>query len=171
MMTGTDFKSIFKILSVVVVGFVIFKMVRKVFYQQSNQMVGRKAQLGKMTLLTGFGGFLSSVMAIGAGMIYVPAMKFFGNLEARKSIGSSLNIMMVVIPFAVVAHFLILDNYQMENLVDESVLLLVLVLTNFIGSKFGAIIGFNMFSEDFLIKLFIGVLSITWLNYLIDILF
>ena len=171
MMTGTDFKSIFKILSVVVVGFVIFKMVRKVFYQQSNQMVGRKAQFGKMTLLSGFGGFLSSVMAIGAGMIYVPAMKFFGNLEARKSIGSSLNIMMVVIPFAVVAHFLILDNYQMENLVDESVLLLVLVLTNFIGSKFGAIIGFNMFSEDFLIKLFIGVLSITWLNYLIDILF
>ena len=171
MMTGTDFKSIFKILSVVVVGFVIFKMVRKVFYQQSNQMVGRKAQLGKMTLLSGFGGFLSSVMAIGAGMIYVPAMKFFGNLEARKSIGSSLNIMMVVIPFAVVAHFLILDSNQMEKLVDESVLLLVLVLTNFIGSKFGAIIGFNMFSEDFLIKLFIGVLSITWLNYLIDILF
>ena len=171
MITGTDFKSIFKILSVVVVGFVIFKMVRKVFSQQSNLTAGKEAQLGKMTLLSGFGGFLSSVMAIGAGMIYVPAMKFFGNLEARKSIGSSLNIMMVVIPFAVVAHFLILDNNQVENLFDESVLLLVLVLTNFFGSKFGAVIGFSMFSEDFLIKLFIAVLSITWINYLFDILF
>ena len=79
--------------------------------------------------------------------------------------------MMVVIPFAVVAHFLILDNNQVENLFDESVLLLVLVLTNFLGSKFGAVIGFNMFSEDFLIKLFIAVLSITWINYLFDILF
>ncbi|MED6337834.1 MAG: sulfite exporter TauE/SafE family protein, partial [Candidatus Thermoplasmatota archaeon] len=63
MITGTQFKSIFKILSVVVVGFVIFKMANRMMNEQSNSIVEREVQLGKMTSLSGFGGFLSSVMA------------------------------------------------------------------------------------------------------------
>ena len=66
MITGNQFKSIFKILSIVVVGFVIFKMTNRMIKEQSNSIVERDVQLGKMTSLTGFGGFLSSVMAIGA---------------------------------------------------------------------------------------------------------
>ena len=127
-----------------------------------------EVQIGKMTSLSAFGGFLSSVMAIGAGMIYVPAMKFFGNLETRRSIGSSLNIMMVVLPFAIVAHFMLLNDYQISQLIDESILLIVLIIANFSGSKFGAILGFRLFDESILMKLFIGVLSITWINYVID---
>ena len=121
-----------------------------------------------MTSLSAFGGFLSSVMAIGAGMIYVPAMKFFGNLETRKSIGSSLNIMMVVVPFAIVAHFMLLNDYQISQLLDEAILLIILIVANFSGSKMGAILGFKLFDEHVLMKVFIGVLSITWVNYVID---
>ena len=76
MMTGTEFKSIFKVLSVIVVGFVIFKMIRKLNSESSDSKLEGEVQIGKMTSLSAFGGFLSSVMAIGAGMIYVPAMKF-----------------------------------------------------------------------------------------------
>ena len=168
MMTGTEFKSIFKVLSVIVVGFVIFKMIRKLNSESSDSKLEGEIQIGKMTSLSAFGGFLSSVMAIGAGMIYVPAMKFFGNLETRKSIGSSLNIMMVVVPFAIVAHFMLLNNYQISQLIDESILLIVLIIANFSGSKFGAILGFRLFDENILMKVFIGVLSITWINYVID---
>ena len=168
MMTGTEFKSIFKVLSVIVVGFVIFKMIRKLNSESSDSKLEGEVQIGKMTSLSAFGGFLSSVMAIGAGMIYVPAMKFFGNLETRKSIGSSLNIMMVVVPFAIVAHFMLLNDYQISQLIDESILLIVLIIANFSGSKFGAILGFRLFDENILMKLFIGVLSITWINYVID---
>lgn len=168
MMTGTEFKSIFKVLSVIVVGFVIFKMIRKLNSESADSKLEGEVQIGKMTSLSAFGGFLSSVMAIGAGMIYVPAMKFFGNLETRKSIGSSLNIMMVVVPFAIVAHFMLLNDYQISQLIDESILLIVLIIANFSGSKFGAILGFRLFNESILMKVFIGVLSITWINYVID---
>ena len=168
MITGTEFKSIFKVLSVIVVGFVIFKMIRKLNSESSDSKLEGEVQIGKMTSLSAFGGFLSSVMAIGAGMIYVPAMKFFGNLETRKSIGSSLNIMMVVVPFAIVAHFMLLNDYQISQLIDESILLIVLIIANFSGSKFGAILGFRLFDESVLMKVFIGVLSITWINYVID---
>ncbi len=168
MMTGTEFKSIFKVLSVIVVGFVIFKMIRKLNSESADSKLEGEVKIGKMTSLSAFGGFLSSVMAIGAGMIYVPAMKFFGNLETRKSIGSSLNIMMVVVPFAIVAHFMLLNDYQISQLIDESILLIVLIIANFSGSKFGAILGFRLFDESILMKVFIGVLSITWINYFID---
>ena len=168
MMTGTEFKSIFKVLSVIVVGFVIFKMIRKLNSESADSKLEGEVQIGKMTSLSAFGGFLSSVMAIGAGMIYVPAMKFFGNLETRKSFGSSLNIMMVVVPFAIVAHFMLLNDYQISQLIDDSILLIVLIIANFSGSKFGAILGFRLFDESILMKVFIGVLSITWINYVID---
>ena len=168
MITGTEFKSIFKVLSVIIVGFVIFKMIRKMNSESSNSTLKSEVHIGKMTSLSAFGGFLSSVMAIGAGMIYVPAMKFFGNLETRKSIGSSLNIMMVVVPFAIIAHFMLLNDYQVSQLIDESILLLVLIIANFSGSKIGAILGFRLFDENVLMKVFVGVLSITWINYIID---
>ena len=168
MVTGTEFKSIFKVLSVVVVGFVIYKMVGKMNNTASDVAEIREVQIGKMTSLSAFGGFLSSVMAIGAGMIYVPAMKFFGNLDTRKSIGSSLNIMMVVVPFAIVAHFMLLNNYQISQLLDEAILLIILIVANFSGSKMGAILGFKLFDEHVLMKVFIAVLSITWVNYVID---
>ena len=168
--TQNQFKSIFKLMSIIVVGFVIFKMVKRITATQSENETESEIQIVKMTSLSAFGGFLSSVMAIGAGMIYVPAMKFFGALDSRKAIGSSLNIMMVVIPLAIFAHFILLETYQFESIKNELLLLIGLVLTTFIGAKSGAIIGFKLFSEPMLMRVFIGVLSITWLNYLIDVL-
>ena len=168
--TQDQFKSIFKLMSIIIVGFVIFKMVKRITATQSENETESEIQVIKMTSLSAFGGFLSSVMAIGAGMIYVPAMKFFGALNTRKAIGSSLNIMMVVVPFAIFAHFILLETYQLESIKNEFLLLIGLVLTTFIGAKSGAIIGFKLFSEPMLMQVFIGVLSITWLNYLIDVL-
>ena len=168
--TGTQFKAIFKLLSIVVVGFVIYKMVNRLLRTDKPTEDKGQVELGKLSAASAFGGFLSSVMAIGAGMIYVPAMKFFGKLETRKAIGSSLNIMMIVVPFAVLAHFILLTNYQKEKLFDESIVLVALIIANFSGSKIGAIVGFRLFDENLLVKIFIGVLSITWINYLADLL-
>ena len=168
--SGTQYKSMFKILSVVVVGFVIYKMVMRIRHQSKSADENREVQHSKLTGMSAFGGFLSSVMAVGAGLIYVPAMKFFGNLNTRTSIGSSLNVMMVVVPIAIITHFLLLSSAQVGILKAEFWLLAVLVLVNFIGAKSGAIIGFKLFDESQLVKLFIVVLSITWLNYMFDLL-
>ena len=142
--TGTEFKAVFKLLSIVVVGFVIYKMVKRLSHNPSLIDNQGQVELKKLSAASAFGGFLSSVMAIGAGLIYVPAMKFFGKLETRKAIGSSLNIMMIVIPFAVLAHFILLNNYQREKLFDESILLAALIVANFSGSKIGAVIGLSL---------------------------
>ena len=166
--TGTQFKAIFKLLSIIVVGFVIYKMVNRLLRTDTPTEDKGQVELGKLSATSAFGGFLSSVMAIGAGLIYVPAMKFFGKLGTRKAIGSSLNIMMIVVPFAVLAHFILLTNYQKEKLFDESIILVALIIANFSGSKIGAIVGFRLFDENLLVKIFIGVLSITWINYLVD---
>ena len=168
--TQDQFKSIFKLMSIIVVGFVISKMVRRITSTKSEEDTESHIQLVKMTSLSAFGGFLSSVMAIGAGMIYVPAMKFFGSLDTRKAIGSSLNIMMVVVPFAIFAHFILLESYQLEAIQSELLFLTGLVVVTFVGAKSGAIVGFKLFSEPMLMRVFIGVLSITWVNYLIDVL-
>lgn len=167
--TQDQFKSIFKLMSIIIVGFVIYKMLRKITFTKLEEGEQLEVQLVKMTSLSAFGGFLSSVMAIGAGMIYVPAMKFFGALNTRKAIGSSLNIMMVVVPFAIFAHFLLLEQYQLEAIKNELLFLTGLVVVTFVGAKSGAIMGFKIFSEPMLMRVFIGVLSITWVNYLIDI--
>ena len=139
--TGTEFKAVFKLLSIVVVGFVIYKMVKRLSHNPSSIEDQGHVELKKLSAASAFGGFLSSVMAIGAGMIYVPAMKFFGKLETRKAIGSSLNIMMIVVPFRF-SLFILLNNYQRE-LFDESILLAVLIVANFSGSKIGAIIALD----------------------------
>ena len=76
--------------------------------------------------------------------------------------------MMVVVPFAIVAHFMLLNDYQISQLLDEAILLIILIIANFSGSKMGAKIGFKLFDEHVLMKVFIAVLSITWLNYVID---
>ena len=132
--TQDQFKSIFKLLSIIIVGFVIFKMVKRITNTQPEDNTESEIQVIKMTSLSAFGGFLSSVMAIGAGMIYVPAMKFFGALDTRKAIGSSLNIMMVVVPFAIFAHFILLESYHLESIKNE--LLLLEKLTNIISTEF-----------------------------------
>ena len=168
--TQDQFKSIFKLMSIIIVGFVIYKMVKRITPIKQEEDTESDIQLVKMTSLTAFGGFLSSVMAIGAGMIYVPAMKFFGALNTRKAIGSSLNIMMVVVPFAIFAHFILLESYQLEAIKNELLFLTGLVAVTFVGAKSGAIMGFRLFSEPMLMRVFIGVLSITWVNYLIDVL-
>jgi hypothetical protein len=62
----------------------------------------------------------------------------------------------------------LLNKYQINQLIDESLLLIILVIANFSGSKMGAILGFKLFNENILMKVFIAVLSITWINYIFD---
>ena len=118
---------------------------------------------------SGFGGFLSSVLAIGAGAIYVPTLQAFGKLKTRVSIGSSLNIMMIVVPIAVLSHILILSELQRDYLLDNFIFIFSLLLITFIGSRFGAKFGIKNIPEKNILQIFIIILIIIWFRYLIDI--
>ena len=169
LMTQTQFNRFFKILSVFIIGFVIFKMKNRIHGKQRLE-INYLRQPRKLAIFSTLGGFLSSVMAVGAGIIYVPAMKIFGNLTTRKAIGSSYNVMIIVVPFAMLAHYFMLEDYQKSDLQNNWILLAILASVNFIGAKLGALVGFKLFNEAILLKIFIGVLSITWVNYIIDLL-
>ena len=60
--TGTQFKAIFKLLSIVVVGFVIYKMVNRLLRTDTPTEDKGQVELGKLSTTSAFGGFLSSVL-------------------------------------------------------------------------------------------------------------
>ena len=123
-----------------------------------------------LVLGSGFGGLLSSVLAIGAGAIYVPSLQAFGKLRTRISIGSSLNIMMIVVPISVFSHLLILTEVQKEDLFEQIVFIFSLLIITFLGSKFGAQFGIKNIPENRILQIFIGILIIVWIRYVLDIL-
>ena len=164
-----DFDFIFKILSLLLISMALAKYT--FLTKKSGDENNNKGQeyIPGLVLGSGFGGFLSSVLAIGAGAIYVPALQAFGKLKTRISIGSSLNIMMIVVPIAVISHLLILSELQRNYLLENILFILSLLIITFIGSRFGAKFGIKNIPENRILQIFIGILIIIWCRYLIDI--
>ena len=106
----------------------------------------------------------SSVLAIGAGAIYIPVLSQFGGLESRQAIGTSLGLMMVVVPVSVIVHVLLFsgDWPSFWNI-------LLLPFTVIIGSILGARVGLHL-SEQIILRGFIIILGIIFIRYFIDIL-
>ena len=114
------------------------------------------------------GGFLSSVLAIGAGVIYVPVLRSYGGLESRKAIGTSLHIMMVVLPVSILAHFSVLDSSQLDVLTSNLVLIFSLFMVVVFSANFGARFGIANVSEHRTMQLFVAVLFVIGIRYILD---
>ncbi len=114
------------------------------------------------------GGLLSSVLAIGAGAIYVPVLRAYGGIESRKAIGTSLHIMMVVLPVSILAHFSVLDSSQLDVLTSNLVLIFSLVMVVVFSANFGARFGIANVSEHRTMQLFVAVLFVIGIRYILD---
>jgi len=167
----SDFEIIFKVLSIVLISFALSKMTFR--NNESDEKLDDTVEKNTSGIIlgSGIGGLLSSVLAIGAGAIYVPTLKIFGRLKTRYSIGSSLNIMMIVVPIAALSHLLILTEVQTSELFEQIFLILTMLSVTFIGSRFGAKLGIKHLDEKKVIYIFISVLVVIWLRYIIDVLF
>ena len=165
----TNLDTIFKSLSLILISMALAKYAfsRKAIKVNDNNI---RENIPGLVLGSGFGGLLSSVLAIGAGAIYVPSLQAFGKLRTRISIGSSLNIMMIVVPIAVFSHLLILTEVQKEDLFEQIVFIFSLLIITFLGSKFGAQFGIKNIPENRILQIFIGILIIVWIRYVLDIL-
>ena len=165
----TNLDTIFKSLSLILISMALAKYAfsRKAVKVNDNNI---RENIPGLVLGSGFGGLLSSVLAIGAGAIYVPSLQAFGKLRTRISIGSSLNIMMIVVPIAVFSHLLILTEVQKEDLFEQIVFIFSLLIITFLGSKFGAQFGIKNIPENRILQIFIGILIIVWIRYVLDIL-
>lgn len=116
------------------------------------------------------GGVLCSVLGIGSGTIYVPVLRQYTNLKTRTAIGTSLGIMMAVVPIALITHFVALSNQQVSFLFEEGALMLCLlaIVATFLGAKIGANIGLKYIPTKVVMGIFLGLLVLILIRYGID---
>ena len=117
---------VFKSLALLIVGWAIYRMANRISSKETHQAKQGNGETNLVFLRSGltFGGMISSVMAIGAGAIHVPLIRENTDMEMRKSVGTSLNIMLFVIPVAVVTHatsMYLLSPDQWNFMIEERV--------------------------------------------------
>ena len=161
-----SFDIIFKALSLVFISWAIIKTLRsKANISQEENAVN----LLPLRVGTGAGGMLSSILAIGAGAIYVPVLRAYGGLASRKAIGTSLHIMMIVLPISILTHFVALDAAQMDVLSSNLMLIVCMPVVVGISSNLGARFGIAKVSEQGIMNLFVLVLIVIGVRYVLDV--
>lgn len=160
-----SFDVFFKSLSLVFVTWAIIKTLRS-----KNNQTAQNSEPNMLPLRVGVasGGLLSSVLAIGAGAIYVPVLRTYGGLESRKAIGTSLHIMMVVLPISILTHFVALDQSQIDVLASNLWLILSLPIVVIVAANLGARFGIAKVSEQRIMQLFVAVLLVIGIRYVLD---
>jgi uncharacterized membrane protein YfcA len=170
---GSKLDAVFKILSLLMIAWAIRKSLSKMRNQSSEKTQDDDEASVKTVQLqigAGIGGALSSVLAIGAGVVYVPILRTFGNLQPRKAIGSSLHFMMAVIPFSIITHIAFLPSESLDLLVDDFFFIVGLAATTFIGARSGAAFGMKHLSERRTMQVFLALVVVVGLRYAIDLL-
>ena len=160
-----SFDILFKGLSLIFVTWAIIKTLRS---KPAASGDVREPHLVPLRAGVASGGLLSSVLAIGAGAIYVPVLRAYGGLESRKAIGTSLHIMMVVLPISIITHFIALDSSQVDVLSSNLVLILSLPIVVILAANMGARFGIANVSEERVMQLFVAVLFVIGVRYILD---
>jgi len=163
-MSGS-FDLLFKGLSLIFITWAIIKTLRSKTNSVDDE---REPNIIPLRAGVASGGLLSSVLAIGAGAIYVPVLRAYGGLESRKAIGTSLHIMMVVLPISILTHFVALDSSQVDVLSSNLLLILSLPIVVVIAANLGARFGIAKVSEQRIMQLFVVVLIVIGIRYILD---
>lgn len=161
-----SFDPLFKGLSLVFITWAIIKTLRSKTISTEDAV---ETNIVAMRSGVASGGFLSSVLGIGAGAIYVPVLRTYGSLESRTAIGTSLHIMMIVLPISILTHFATLDSSQIDVLSSNFLLILCLIVVVPVAANLGARFGIANISEQRVMQLFVVVLFIIGLRYVLDI--
>ena len=166
---------VFKSLALLIVGWAIYRMANRISSKETHQAKQGNGETNLVFLRSGltFGGMISSVMAIGAGAIHVPLIRENTDMEMRKSVGTSLNIMLFVIPVAVVTHatsMYLLSPDQWNFMIEERVwfLLVFAIICSILGSIIGSKVAIKYFNQKVLNSAFLVLLIVIWLRYFLD---
>ena len=160
-----SFDVFFKTLSL---GFVTWAIIKTLRSQKNQSTQNSEPNMLLLRVGVASGGLLSSVLAIGAGAIYVPVLRTYGGLESRKAIGTSLHIMMVVLPISILTHFVALDQRQVDVLASNLWLIISLPIVVIIAANLGARFGIAKVPEQRIMQLFVAVLFVIGIRYVLD---
>tara|TARA_B100001758_G_scaffold51676_1_gene42150 strand:- start:3037 stop:3861 length:825 start_codon:yes stop_codon:yes gene_type:complete len=160
-----SFDVLFKTLSL---GFITWAIIKTIRSRSKKNIVEESVSTIPLRIGVGIGGMLSSVLAIGAGAIYVPVLRTYGSLQSRKAIGTSLHIMMFVIPLSIIAHLFALNEGQWAVLESNIILILLLPCVVIIAANIGARVGIAKVSEQRIMQVFVALLFIIGIRYVLD---
>ncbi len=160
-----SFDVLFKTLSL---GFITWAIIKTIRSRSTIDTLEESVSTIPLRIGVGIGGMLSSVLAIGAGAIYVPVLRTYGSLQSRKAIGTSLHIMMFVIPLSIIAHLFALNEGQWEVLESNIILILLLPFVVIIAANIGARVGIAKVSEQRIMQVFVALLFIIGIRYVLD---
>lgn len=160
-----SFDVLFKTLSL---GFITWAIIKTIRSRSKKDILEESVSTIPLRIGVGIGGMLSSVLAIGAGAIYVPVLRTYGSLQSRKAIGTSLHIMMFVIPLSIIAHLFALNEGQWAVLESNIILILLLPFVVIIAANIGARVGIAKVSEQRIMQVFVALLFIIGIRYVLD---
>jgi len=170
---GNDLDASFKLISVFVLVWALVKTWRK---QRDTglQTITHESRNGsmnhfKLRLGGGFGGMLSSLLGVGAGVIYVPTLQHQAGLGARASIGSSLTIMTAVVPVAIFALLTTAQGGLVQQLGGLAWWFYLLPALAFFGATVGATFGITKVSQERIMLLFMFMIAVVLIRYLVDV--
>jgi uncharacterized membrane protein YfcA len=170
---GDGLDSVFKLLSIIMLIWALNKTWKK---RQKPEAMGDEEETGpqtidhlKLRLGGSIGGVLSSVLGIGAGVIYVPVLQQQAALGPRTSIGSSLTIMMVVVPVAILALLTTASNGLFDQLTSLSWWIYLLPILAIIGATTGAKFGIERISKENIMNVFMALVAVVLVRYILDV--
>ena len=169
---GSHLDIVFKSASLLMIIWAIRRTVQKLApssNQQNQNTSQNKIQILPLRLGAAIGGTLSSVLAIGAGVIYVPILRTFAHLSPRDAVGSSLHFMMVVIPISIITHLAFLSKQNMDQLQNDWAFISCLGFLTFLGARSGALFGIKRLSEQRIMQMFLFIMILVALRYAFDI--
>ena len=155
---GDALDPVFKALALALLVWACVKVARRLRHGV-NEKDGGELRPVALRAGAGFGGGASAVLAIGAGAIYIPILNQFGGLASRRAIGTSLGMMMLVVPVAIVVHAGLHDGSWPEVWV-----LGLLPASAFLGAVLGARVGLRV-PDVVILRVFFGLLCIISFRY------
>ena len=170
---GSNMGVIFKSISVVMIAWSIQKTWKKLRDEpktDSANDVEEAIETIPLRIGASIGGGLSAVLGIGAGAIYIPILRQYAHVPARKAIGTSLSMMMIVVPIALLSHSSVLTAEHFDFLISEGgyYLLPSAALFAIAGASVGANIGLKYLPTKVVIAIFFGLLCLIWIRYVVD---
>jgi uncharacterized membrane protein YfcA len=159
---GEALDPVFKGLAMLLVGWACVKTWRKVRGNTPQQRTG-EVRRTPLRIGAGFGGMASAVLAIGAGAVYIPILNQFGGVSDRRAIGTSLGLMVLVVPVAVVMHASLFEGTwpPLWQMLTAPVAVVG-------GGVLGAKIGLKL-PDAVILKVFFGLLVVIFSRYAIDV--
>ncbi len=168
---GSHLDLVFKTASLLMIMWAIRKTIHQMRSSSSKQNPAsceKEIQILPLRIGAAIGGTLSSVLAIGAGVIYIPILRTFAHLSPRDAVGSSLHFMMVVIPISILTHLAFLPEQTMNEFVGEWRFILGLGAVCFLGARSGALFGIKRLSEQRIMQMFLAIIIVVALRYVLD---